>query len=147
MVLYLFTTCIVVFGLLVIFLCNWRIIKVVNRHKRQITTVRIDANSQNNSMFNNEWERKQTNVTIILVSVFLICYLPALVKYQFIAFDILPMDNSNILILLMWLDFLLFVNSLANPILYYFRLQSIRKAMYETLAHIKAVLCRNGNHD
>ena len=140
--LYIISTAFSTSCLITIIFCNWRIFKVIKRQKRQITALRNQARTQNHDLINSERERKQTNVIAILVAVFLICYLPTFVKYHLMSIAGQVKDDSLRLIFNMWTDFLLFSNSLANPLLYCFRLKSIRRAMIETFVDLKRLILR-----
>ena len=132
-----------VFDWSVMIFCHWEIVKVIRRQKRQITTRNERGATQHACCRNSERERKQANAIFILVAVFLICYLPTVVKFVLSLNRVHFSNDSQRLVFNMWVDFLLFLNSLANPLLYCFRLRSIRGAMIETLSHMKSLVCRN----
>ena len=140
MVLYIIATVLMIIGLIVILVCNWRILKVIRRHRRQITS-RNEVQARNHNFLNRARERKRNDAIVTLVLVFFICYIPTLIRYQLVAFGLELTGDTTKFIIYTWIDFLLLLNSLANPVLYCFRLQAIRKAVTETLVELKNVLC------
>ena len=124
-------------GFLLIVVSNCIVLLVVIKQKSQVMarTNRMYAGDEN--IANRERERKRTNIVALMVAVFLVCYLPSAVFYHYGAVDENRQLNSYRLTVFIWIHFLMCLNSFANPLLYCYRLRSIRRAMNETIHTIR----------
>ena len=104
--------------------CNLRIIKVTQRHRREI------ASSEGNDVEQNctyQREKKRYRIVLLLVAIFVLCKLPNTINIFFLTFVkkkcriplYFHLASSTIFLL----------DSLINPIVYYFRLQVFRNAV------------------
>jgi len=143
--LYIIDTIAFVIGLLLIVTCNCRIFTVIMKQKSQVTAMANLASTGNENLINREREKRRTNVVVVLLVVFLICYLPPTIVFHFLMRTYPWKLDSRLVTVIMWMDFLLCLNSLANPLLYCFRLQSIRRAMIETFSHMKRPFLGHGS--
>ena len=125
-------------GFLLIVASNCRIFLVVVKQKCQVMarTNRVYARDENLA----NRERKRANVVALIVAVFIVCYLPSAIFHLYGALDENRQLNSSSLTVFIWFNFLMCVNSLANPLLYCYRVRSIRRAMIETIYTIKGRL-------
>ena len=111
----------------ILIFCNWKILIVIRRHRLEISSVARNSDEQHSGFQN---ERKRYHVIVLLVILFFICKLPRII-YSFniqhahssMSFYILGISSTNFLLL----------NSLLNPLVYYFRIKLFRDAMKELL--------------
>lgn len=139
-ILYINETIISIASLLVVIICNYRVFKVIMKHKTQIMAIANQTAAENQNLLNREGERRRTYVVMTLFIVFFVSYLPSIFMLHFGTGNYRWELNSQRLITFMWVDFLKCLNSIANPLLYCYRLRSIRRAMIETMCHIKGLL-------
>ena len=107
--------------------CNWKIIKVIRRHKREIASLSFCRHSDGFQR-----EAKKYRITMFLVIIFIICKLPP--TLFFMTFVIWKVKATlPIVIWGMLADVLLVLNSFFNPLVYYFSSSVFRNAMKEVL--------------
>ena len=110
--------------------CNLRIIKVTQRHSREIASSQGQSDGQHSRY---QSEKRRYRIVVLLVVIFVLCKLPnVLVVFLIVVFRIKITISVYIFHLVSNTIFLL--DSLINPIAYYFRLQAFRNA-------IKTVFC------
>ena len=107
--------------------CNWKIIMVIRRHKREIASLGF---CRHNDGF--QREAKKYRITILLVIIFIMCKLPP--TLFFMTFVIWKVKATlPVVICGMLADVLLVLNSFFNPLVYYFSSSVFRNAMKEVL--------------
>ena len=124
-------------GFVLIVICNCRIFIVIMKQKSQVRAMANVTSPGNENLINREREKGRTNVVVVLLIVFLICYLPPTFVFHFLLQNYQWKLDSIRITVVMWMDFLMCLNSLANPLLYCFRLRSIRRAVIETFSNMK----------
>ena len=124
-------------GFLLIIIWNCRIFIAVKKQKSQIMAMVNVMPAGNEKILRREKEKGWTNVVLVLLVVFLICYLPSTLVFHVLMQNHPWKLHSRLVTIVMWMDCLLCLNSLANPLLYCYRLRTIRRAIIETLNHMK----------
>ena len=111
----------------ILIFCNWSISRVIRRHRREISSVERNSDEQHHRFQN---ERKRYYVILLLVVIFAICKIPRVI----FSFNI-QRSHSNMLFYILGItsNTFLLLNSLLNPIVYYFRIKLFRNAMKELL--------------
>ena len=115
----------------------WRIYIVLKRHKIQIEGLQIQEvqqGVQNGDLSNFLKLRKSALGTFYVCIVFMICYLPSYILYFFP----LARPKSRISLYEAWLyaTTLLFLNSSLNPIIYCWKMGSIRRTLMDIMRGI-----------
>ena len=136
MVAYVVDTIASTIGFLLIIICNCRIFIVVKKQKSQVMAMVNGMPARNDILVRRE-EKGRTNVVLLLLVVFLSCYLPATFIFHFFMRNYPWELDSRLLTVFMWIDLLPGLNSFANPLLYCYRLRTIRRAIIETFNHMK----------
>ena len=109
--------------------CNWKIIRVVLKHRRQIASTRLNSDGHLSGF---QRETKSYRITVLLVMLFVVCKLPPALFYM--AINISKVKNTLFIIILpMLAEVLLVLNSLLNPIVYCFSGRVFRNAIKELL--------------
>ena len=126
-VIFIILVCVVAF---ILIYCNWRIIRVIRRHRRQIASTGLN-DDKNHSGF--QREKKRYRITILLVILFVVCKLPPTLFFMTVVIWKVK-STLPITIWSMLADVLLVLNCLFNPLVYYFSIRVFRNA-------VKAVLC------
>ena len=111
-------------------LCNWKIFIVIRRHRREIRSVARD----NSESYRNgpQLETKRHRIVVLLVVVFVFCNLPHIIS-RVILVALNMQYKMELEIFAIASDVLLLLNSLINPIVYYYRIQVFRSATEEIL--------------
>ena len=110
--------------------CNMRIIRVTQRHSREIASRQGQGDGQYSRYQN---EKRRYRIVVLLVIIFVLCKLPNVILVFFIAVVKMKITIS-IYIFSLVSNTIFLLDSLINPIVYYFRLQVFRNA-------IKTVFC------
>ena len=133
-----------VIGLMIITVClilvvivYWRIYIVLKRHKNQIQSLQIQEvqqGVQNGDLSNFLKLRKSALGTFYVCIVFLICYLPSYI----LSFLFLARLLSSISYYKAWphTTTLFFLNSSLNPVIYCWKMRSIRSTLMDTMRGI-----------
>ena len=100
----------------VLIYCNWKILRVIARHRREIASVERNINGQNSGF---QGETKRYRIIVILVILFAICNLPQILSYLLFLIGSLRM-TLPLIIFYNVSSFLLLVNSLVNPLVFCF---------------------------
>ena len=111
--------------IVIIVFCNWRIIKVIRRHRRQIVA---QITCEHHSRFDRE--RKRHKVIVVLVISFLICNIPIILLTVALPFDV-PMEPPVFSLVSVFSIILVELNSIINPLVYLFRIRIFRNAVKE----------------
>ena len=109
--------------------CNWKILRVIHRQRREIASVRIIADLDE-SRFQNETKRYR--IIVLLVIIFIICKLPPSACYL-LPFILEGQPTISMKIFSNLSDILLLLNSFLNPLVYYCNISLFRNAMKEVL--------------
>ena len=115
---------------LILVYCTWKIFNVIRRHRREIASVENMSNGQPQGRFQRETKRHHT--IILLVALHFICKMPHIISYMLVNMHIVPF-NIVLLIVSAASDNLLLLNSLLNPLVYYFSVAIFRAAMKAVL--------------
>ena len=119
--------------------CNLKIFRLIKTHTRQITAVTSGANHETSGHFAvRQMREKNKAITMAIITVlFFTCYTPFTV---FIAITDLEKatQTSREILANYWTNFLVLMNSMLNPIVYYVRVRSVRNAF-------KGMLCNGGS--
>ena len=116
-------------GIIIVY-SNWKILKVIRRHQREI--VSIERNCNRNSV-GFQRERRRYRIIVILSVVFIFCNLPPSVVYSLIIVKNIQLTGAAFYTSMV-ADVLLLLNSLLNPLVYCFSIRQFRTAM-------KSVFC------
>ena len=124
-----FTVFLIIFSAATITLiyCNWQVFKVLRRHRRQIESVGRISDGQCRGF---QSETKRYRVILLLIILFAVCKLPHIIVYTLIVIVKVYWTFSFYIFVLVS-DFLLLLNSLANPLVYYLRIRMFRNAVKE----------------
>lgn len=122
--------------------CNVRIFIVTKKLKGETNAIERVANIEERKRTAlQKIQEKNKNVIILLITcLFFACYLPFLVqtfRERLVGFD--SSNRATLYVNNVWYDFCILLNSLVNPIVYYARLKSFRKAA-------KKVFCKSPIH-
>lgn len=107
--------------------CNWQVFKVLRRHRRQITSVERINDGQCRGF---QSETKRYRVILLLVILFAVCKLPHIISYVLIVI-VKAYWTLSFYTFVLVSDFLLLLNSLVNPLVYYLRIRVFRNAVKE----------------
>ena len=123
---------IIVCSAVVIFLyCTWKIVKVIHKHRREIAT----SNRQHCGL-NSETMRHR--IVTVLTVLFVFFKVPSFIPY--ILFVIRNVEVTGPMLMFgMVSSLLLPLNSLVNPLIYYFRIKVLRNAMVDVLCFKRRV--------
>ena len=114
--------CIAIF---IIVFCNWLIIRVISRHRREIASV---AHVTGEHRIRFDYERKRHKVIILLVVVFLVCNIPTIFAALGNYFRAQWLSEGFWLITILSV-FLVELNSIINPLVYLLRVGIFRNAV------------------
>ena len=110
---------------LIMIICNCRILRVIHIHRRSIASLSRITNGCQTGI---ERETKRYRFTVLLIVLFVLCKLPPVIEYGLYA--IWRVKANQVMNTFSKLsDYLLLMNSLFNPILYYVRIKAFREAM------------------
>ena len=110
---------------LILIFCNCRILRVIRIHRRSIAPLNRITSDCHTGI---ERETKRYYFTVLLIVLFVFCKLPPVVDYGLHA--IWKVKASQVITIFSKVsDYLLLMNSLFNPILYYVRIKVFREAM------------------
>ena len=125
-VVFIIMVCVVV---LILIYCNGKIIRVICRHRRQITSTRLN-NDRHHSGF--QGEAKRYHLTVLLVILFVACKLPPTLFFMTVVIWKVK-STLPITIWSMLADVLLVLNCLFNPLVYFFSIRVYRNAVKEVM--------------
>ena len=111
--------------ILIIVFCNWRIFRIIRRHRRQIVA-QVTCEHHNRL----DREGKRHNVIVVLVISFLICNMPIILLTIGLPFD-LPIESRLYSSVSILSHFFVELNSIINPLVYLFRIRIFRNAVKE----------------
>ena len=100
----------------VLIYCNWKILRVIARHRREIASVERHSHGQNSGF---QGETKRYRIIVILVILFAICKLPQILFYLLVFIGNLRVTLPLIIFSYVF-SCLLLVNSLVNPLIFCF---------------------------
>ena len=108
--------------ILILMYCNWKILRVIARHRREVASIERISGVSHNS------DKARYRIVIVLVVLFLFCKVPGIVN--FILFTRASFQMS-LLVLALVSDFLSLLNCFLNPLVYYFTIRVFRDAVKE----------------
>ena len=112
---------------LILIYCNIQIIRVIRRHCRAVFSVSCQPENEQSVL---QTETKRYRIVLLLFVTFIICKLPTIISLYFIyLFKVKP--SGPLKYLLLTSEVLLLLDSLINPLVYYFRLRVFRSAIKE----------------
>ena len=114
-------------NILIVLFCSWRIVKVILRHRREIVSVARVNGEQQSSIQN---ETKRYLIVVVLVILFFVCAIPRIVGEFIVAFGTLHFSFAFIVYSGI-ANSLMLLNSLINPVVYFFRIKLFRNAVKE----------------
>ena len=114
--------------------CNWKIFGLIQKQMREInaaqtTTTRAEVRS---SVCRRMHEKNKAVIVIIIAMSLILCYMPFMIVI-FMQGIGKTLSASDARLSLHWTVFLVLLNSLVNPIVYYARMKSFRKAAKELI--------------
>ena len=123
--------------LIVVVTVYWRIYIVLKRHKNQIQSLQIQEvqqGVQNGDLSSFSKVRKSAHGTFYVCIVFLICFLPSYI----LSFLILsrPLNIISLYKARLYTTTLFFLNSSFNPVMYCWKMGSIRRTLMHTMRGI-----------
>ena len=123
--------------LIVVVTVYWRIYIVLKRHKNQIQSFQIQEvrqGVQNGDLSSFSKIRKSTHGTFYVCIVFLICFLPSYILSFLILFR--PLNIISLYKARLYTTTLFFLNSSLNPVMYCWKMGSIRRTLMHTMRGI-----------
>ena len=120
--------------LAVLILSNLKIYMAIKRQRKAVMCTTAQSASQHQQ---HEREKRRSYVVVLLVLVFIVCCLPYYVTSQLLRdADTLRHISKYLdaVALEQWTLFILFLNGIINPVVYYFRLKCFRSALAELLS-------------
>ena len=133
---YIFTFITAAIGFVLATMAYTKIYLAVRHHKNQIQSLQVQQAVQSNEMANFAGLIKSAVGVFYVYLVFLICYLPSLIRLV----PFFTTKGSNILLKRFFLfSYLLaFLNSSLNPVIYCWKMRQIRRAIMDILRDILA---------
>ena len=110
--------------ILILMYCNWKILRVIARHRRQVASIERHVGESHNS------DTTRYRIVVVLVIMYLFCKMPGIII--FILFSRAEFQTSFLVLTLVF-DFLSLLNCVLNPIVYCFRIRVFRDAVKELL--------------
>ena len=123
--------------LIVVVTAYWRIYIVLKRHKNQIQSFQIQEvrqGVQNGDLSSFSKVRKSAHGTFYVCIVFLICFLPSYILSFFIISR--PLNIISLYKARLYTTTLFFLNSSLNPVMYCWKMGSIRRTLMHTMRGI-----------
>ena len=121
--------------------CNMKIFALIKTHTRRISAVTNDANNETSGhcTVQQAKEKNKAIIIAIITILFFICYAPFTVYVAITDLEKSTPKNSGIL-LRYWTTIFVVLNSMLNPIVYYARVRSVRKAFKEIICNGRSQL-------
>ena len=113
--------------ILALICCNWKIFKVIQRHRKQIASVERSI-CANRTRFQKETRRY--GIILLLIIIFMVCKVPRIIYFILLS---RVKDKTSLYRLALASDILLLLNSFLNPFVYFFGIKSIRKIFKEEM--------------
>ena len=115
---------------LMLIYCNWKIFRVIHKHRREISSVQRNVDLHQ-SRFRND--TKRYHIIALLIIIFIICKLPPSISFMLLGFW-KGQITTPLVVFSIISEFLMLLNSFLNPLVYYFNIRSFRDAM-------KGIMC------
>ena len=112
---------------LVLIYCNYRIICVIRRQDTAVFPVSCQPVNEQSVL---QSETKRYRIVLLLFVIFFICKLPIIISLLLVRVFAIRLSNTMLSVVLIS-DTLLLLDSLVNPVVYYFRLRVFRNAIKE----------------
>ena len=113
--------------ILILMYCNWKILRVIARHRREVISIERHVNERHKS------DTARYRIVIGLVIMYLFCKIPGIVFYILLSRARLRKSFLFFPVLVLVFNFLSSLNSVLNPIVYCFRIRVFRDAVKELL--------------
>ena len=117
---------------LVLIYCNFEIICVIRRHRRAVFAVSCQPANEQSVL---QSDAKRYRIVLLLFVIFVICKLPIIISLLLVRAFKIRLSNTLLYVLLIS-DTLLLLDSLINPLVYYFRLKVFRNAIKEEFCSV-----------
>lgn len=116
-----------------------RIYKIISRHRRCMHADSVPSSGGSDTQARGRERRKSCTMAII-IGIFFVCYLPYTALYvSHLIRRMYCLNTQFVNILSNWSVFLVLLNSLLNPIVYYARSKEIKDAVLKVIQPIKRV--------
>ena len=130
---YIYTNIYTFIASSILILCSWKTYKVVKRKITDIPGITVQVLPQIRRTYR---ERKRAYVILLLISVHYLCFLPFYICYLMTQHIPAMSGGSDTLTnVQLWCYSCLFFNSIANPLIYYFRMANFRTAVRGIMSH------------
>ena len=117
-------------AMIILIYCNWRILKVILRQRREIASTECNIERQHTRL---QRESNRYRIIVILVILYIFCQAPQLIGLLIVLTDMFQYSTSLHIFFLVS-DILLMLNSFFNPLVYCFRIPSFRRAVKDILS-------------
>ena len=114
--------------ILILMYCNWKILRVISRHRREVDSIERHGGSHGGEIHDSDTARY--HVVIALVIMYFCYKMPGIILYIFVSRTRFKM---SLYVLGLVFEFLSLLNCALNPILYCFRIRVLRDAVKEVL--------------
>ena len=116
---------------ILLFVCSWKVFKVINCKIKDIKSLTVQ---DMNEIRKRKHEGKRAYAILLLASVHYLCYLPFYICFHFTQNRPSMFENVvEMTVVKRWCFLPLFVNSMLNPLIYYFRISYFRAAIREVI--------------
>ena len=120
----------IAFGIMLIF-CSWRVYKVVQQKIKDAQSLTVQ---DLNEIRKRKHEGKRAYTILLLASVHYICYMPFYICFHIRQNRPGTFDNVvEMTFVKRWSYFAIFVNSVFNPLIYFFRISHFRSAIRKVI--------------
>ena len=113
--------------ILILMYCNWKILRVIARHRREVASIERHVGERHNS------DTARYRIVIVLVVMYLFCKVPGRIFYIPLMRARFQITFISLFILALVFNFLTLLNSVLDPIVYCFRIRVFRDAIKEVL--------------
>ena len=119
-------------SLIVTCYCNIKIFCLIRKKGRLVNTVPNETNEETNKQYAARVAHVKSNAVVIAIitALFVICYMPFTI-YFLVRYLGISLNREQTVLISYWTIFFMLMNSVMNPIVYYIRMRSIRKAIKE----------------
>ena len=110
--------------ILILIYCHWNILRVTARHRREI------ACAQRSNQNGPHRDAKRHRVIVVLVILYLLCKIPSIIYFVLV---LNKAYGDGVLLMALFSNIMILLNSILNPILYCYRISVFRDAVKEVL--------------
>ena len=114
--------------------CNIKIFYLIRKRGRLVNAVPNETNEEQNRQYVARVAHHKNNAVVIAIitALFVICYMPFTI-YFLVRYLGISLNRDQTALTTYWTIFFMLMNSVMNPVVYYIRMRSIRKAIKELL--------------